>query len=135
MAKCMSLRLRSAGVWFAIPLVMGLAMAARYGLIEPAEIAHSCDGGAGTWLCLVRRLVVLSFSHHVLGYAALTFGLLATLLRGRAMAAAAAMLGIAGLVLYEFVPSAAAFLLGVLVLVRPHASPGEGQHGSGEQQT
>lgn len=127
-------RPRAALVWLAIPVVMGLAMAARYGLIEPAELAHLCDGGAQSWLCLVRRLVVLSFTHNILGYAALTFGLLATLLRGSGMAAAASTLGIAGLVLYQFAPSAIAFLLGVLVLARGHSSPAPDQNGSGEQQ-
>ena len=119
--------------WLGIASVMGLAMAARYGLIEPAEVAHLCDSGAGPWWCGVRRLVILSFAHHALGHGALIVGLVATLLRRRLLALAAALLGAAGLVLYEFDFSAVGFLLGVLALARGGNLETSDEYRAGEQ--
>jgi hypothetical protein len=104
--------------WPSLALVAALAAVVRYLLVEPAQIAHLCDSGAGPWWCGVRAVAIATFSHHALGYVALCLGVLATLIRVRAVAHAAALTGMAGLILYEFEYSAVALLLGLLVLVR-----------------
>lgn len=113
----MSLRTRSVP-WLSIALVAALAAAARYMLVEPADIAHLCDSGGGPWWCAVRAGVILTFAHHALGYVALALGVVATVSRVRTVALAAALAGMAGLILYEFEYSAVALLLGLLVLAR-----------------
>lgn len=100
-------------------------------LVEPADIAHLCDGGTGPWWCRVRAAVIMTFAHHALGYTALFLGVLATLIRVRAVALAAAMTGMAGLLLYEFEYSAVALLLGLLVLARRLTPAGAPQRDSG----
>lgn len=120
--------------WLGTVLVMALAMAARHGLIEPANIAHLCDSGAGPWWCAVRRGVILAFAYHVLGYTALAAGILATVSRSTAAAVMAALCGGAGLVLYEFEYSAVGFLLGTLVLARNQTAPSRQQDGGRERQ-
>lgn len=118
--------------WGAIVVVGLLAAAARYGLVEPAAIAHVCDGGPGPWWCAVRRAVIATFSGYGLGYGALVAGALAVVLPRPGIAWTAAALGLAGLILYCFEAGAVGFLLGVLVLARTTGAgltPGDGMGG------
>ncbi len=112
--------------WSAIAAVGLLAAAARYGLVEPAAVAHLCDGGSGPGWCSLRRAVIASFSGDGWGYGALAAGTLAVALQRPWIAWTAAALGLAGLILYCFEASAVGFLLGVLVYARTGSSPSSG---------
>lgn len=112
--------------WSAIAAVGLLAAAARYGLVEPAAVAHLCDGGSGPWWCGLRRAVIATFSGYGLGYGALGTGALAVALPRPWIAWTAAALGLAGLILYCFEASAVGFLLGALVLARTGSSLSSG---------
>lgn len=104
--------------WIAIAAVAGLAMLARYLLVEPAAVAHLCDTGGGPWWCGARAAVIATFSGYGLGYAALGLAALALALRRAPVAWAAAATGAAALVLYCFEAGAVGLLVGVLVLAR-----------------
>ncbi|MFN7571789.1 MAG: hypothetical protein ACK5TK_10125 [Betaproteobacteria bacterium] len=104
-------------------LAIALASVARYRLVEPAALTARCD--AAPWDgadCTLRTLTIQAFAAQRLGWTALALGVLATLLRRRALAWAALAGGAAGLVLYSAALGAPAALLGALVLVRPTAS-------------
>ncbi len=100
-------------------IVFAAALFARHRMIEPADIGHLCDSGQGPWWCGLRLAIIMSFARGWLGWFVLGTGIAATVLRWRWLAAAAAVAGVAGLVLYQFVFSATGLLLGLLVLVRP----------------
>jgi len=100
-------------------LVLTAALFARHRMIEPADIGHLCDAGQGPWWCDLRLAIIMSFSRGWLGWFVLGGGFVATVLRWRWLAVCVALGGVAGLVLYQFVFSAAGLLLGLLVLARP----------------
>lgn len=99
--------------------VLAAALFARHWMIEPFDIGHLCDAGQGPWWCGLRLAIIMSFARGWLGWFVLCAGIAASLLRWRWLAACAAVAGVAGLVLYEFVFSAVGLLLGLMVLVRP----------------
>lgn len=103
----------------ALLLVLAAALFARHRMIEPSDIGQLCDAGQGPWWCGLRLAIIMSFARGGLGLAVLAAGIAATVLRWRWLAVCAALGGVAGLVLYQFVFSAAGLLLGLLVLVRP----------------
>lgn len=103
----------------ALATVLGAALFARHRMIEPADIGHLCDAGRGPWSCGLRLAIIMSFARGWLGWFVLSCGVAATVLRWRWLAVCAAVAGVAGLVLYQFVFSATGLLLGLLVLVRP----------------
>lgn len=103
----------------ALLVVLAAALFARHRMIEPTDIGLLCDAGRGPWWCDLRLAIIMSFSRGWLGWFVLGAGLVATVLRWRWLAVCAALGGVAGLVLYQFVFSAAGLLLGLLVLARP----------------
>jgi hypothetical protein len=103
-------------------VVLLLALAARHWLIEPAAIAFACEPAPWSGGCAVRTLIIRSFVQQEIGWFAFGAGLVATLIRARPVAALALAAGAAGLVLYSFEPAAVGALLGLLVLVRGHAT-------------
>lgn len=103
----------------ALLVVLAAALFARHRMIEPTDIGHLCDAGRGPWWCDLRLAIIMSFSRGWLGWFVLGAGLFATVLRWRWLAVCAALGGVAGLALYQFVFSAAGLLLGLLVLARP----------------
>lgn len=122
--------------WLAVVASTALAMLVRYALIEPVEVAHRCDAGAGAWWCAVREAAVLAFTRGPdtwwsgasgvsalgwIGAAALAAGGLALLWRRPGTATLAAAVGAVALVLYCFQAGALALLIGVLVLARSQA--------------
>jgi hypothetical protein len=120
--------------WLAIAALLGLALWARAALVEPAEFGFFCDGGGQAFACHVRWLIVQSFNSLGLGYFALFLGLLSVLTRSDWVGLSAALVGVAGLVLYCWDYSAVGFLLGVLTLARAQFDDYRIQHGSGQQQ-
>ena len=109
--------------WLPLAIMLSItfaaAMFARHRMIEPSDIGHLCDSGQGPWWCGLRLAIIMSFARGWLGWFVLGTGIAATALRWRWLAVCAAVAGVAGLVLYQFVFSAAGLLLGLLVLVRP----------------
>ena len=59
---------------------LALAAGARYQLIEPAALAHACTEDAGSALCRMRALLILSFRHQAPGWVAALAGASACLL-------------------------------------------------------
>jgi hypothetical protein len=112
--------LRTVAVPLAVALLaIAFASVARYRLVEPAALTARCD--AAPWDgadCTLRTLTIQVFAAQRLGWTALALGVLATLLRRRALAWAALVAGSAALVLYSAALGAPAALLGALVLVR-----------------
>lgn len=96
----------------------GLAVWARYGLVEPEGIALACMQ-TPAWHCTLRDLIVASFSRQQLGYVSLAAALLATIPPLRPLAWLGWCAGIAGLVLYCWDFSAPAVVLALLLLARP----------------
>jgi hypothetical protein len=98
---------------------LALAMWARHGWVEPADLTARCD--TAPWdsaLCAARSTVVQIFANQRLAWTALALAAMAALWRSREVALVALALGCAGLVLYSAGLSAPAVLLAALVLVR-----------------
>ncbi|MDF3982710.1 hypothetical protein P3W24_14150 [Luteibacter sp. PPL201] len=110
--------LRAALPWAAIVVAAIGAAVLRYGFIEPAHVAHACDGNGGPWWCGTRDMIVQGFLSYGYGYAAIAAALLALFVRGTAMAVLAACLGVLALQLYCYEGGALALLVGALRLVR-----------------
>ena len=104
---------------------LALAAAARYGLIEPADVTARCDGGAIDNLCQVRAWTIQSFVHQRIGWAALGLALVATVTGWRSVAAIALFAACSGLILYTTELCAPAALLALLVFIRktPRGQP------------
>jgi uncharacterized membrane-anchored protein len=94
------------------------ALAVRYLLVEPQEIAQHCDSGTGPWWCWIRAALVQAFATKGLGALSLLAGVFAFLRRGRAAAIVAIITGCAGAVLYNTDFAVPGLLLGMLAAVR-----------------
>lgn len=98
--------------------VLGLALWARYGLIEPEGFALACVG-ATDWHCTLRDVIVMTFNRQQLGYVAVAAALLALFPSLRPLAWLGWAAGLAGLVLYSWDFAAPGAVLSLLVLVKP----------------
>lgn len=119
--------------WFraaAVAAAVAAAYGVRLGLIEPEAFGHLC-AGAGPWWCRPRGALIDLLHTGVLGAAAVALGAFAIYRRRAWAGLAAAMLGAAGLVLYDAEPGAVGVLLGALVLAR--APEPRDEHRAGEQ--
>lgn len=99
-------------------MALALAAAARYGLIEPADVTARCDGGAKEALCTVRAWIIQAFVNQRIGWVALALALFATVTGWRILAGAALFVACAGLILYTTELCAPAALLAALVFTR-----------------
>ena len=97
---------------------LAMAAGARYGLIEPADIAARCGSGAQEVWCTVRFWIIQAFVNQRIGWVALGLAALATVTAWRSVAGAALFVACAGLILYTTELCAPAALLAVLVFVR-----------------
>lgn len=125
--------------WLLLLIVGALAAYVRFGVIEPSEMIHLCDGSASNpaW-CQWRQLAVLGFLSYGYGWAALAAALLALLWKRPAAAWFAAAVGLFALVMYCFEGGAFALLVGCLRLVRLQVSArpaDEDGYGDGQIQT
>lgn len=109
---------RIAGWVVAAAIVLAVAMAIRFWLIEPRGIGIVCIEDLPPWWCGPRELLVRASLAGVWGIGALAAGVAALLLRWWAAAALAFGLGLVGLVLYNAGMGSAGFLLGLLSLLR-----------------
>jgi hypothetical protein len=127
--------LRLALPWLAILAAGVLAVVLRYGVIEPADLAHACEGPGGPGWCPVRMSVVQGFLTYGYGYIAVAGVALALFHPRRWTAALAAALGLFALQLYCYEAGAFALLVGCLRLVRLQANPAPGaEHRGGDRQ-
>jgi hypothetical protein len=116
-----------------VPAAAVAAYGLRVGLIEPEAFGHLCAGGGGPWWCWARGLLIGAVHTGVIGAGAVAFGALASFRRQAGIAAAAGMLGAAGLVLYDAEGGAVGLLLGLLVLARTLASEPLAEHHPAQQ--
>lgn len=123
--------LRRVGAVLAVTL--GLALAARYGVMESDKLALACADGSGGFRCVLRSWLPQLFIHERLGWASLAAGLLAFGAGVKPAAWAGLVWGGTGLVLYAYDYSAVGALLSLLVLVRPQRRLAPG--GGGEAET
>jgi hypothetical protein len=117
----------------AVAMAAAAAYGLRIGLIEPEAFGHLCAGGGGPWWCGLRGALIDALHAGAVGVGAVALGAVATFQRQAGVAAAAAMLGVAGLVLYDAEPGAVGLLLGGLVLARTPRGEPRDDHGPAEQ--
>jgi len=101
-----------------LAVASAIALAVRFYLVEPEEVAAGCVAGGQGWQCWLRQWAVTGFLQNAYGIAAVILGILATAMRSRIVALAAVFAGVAGAVLYTFELSGLGILLGALVWVR-----------------
>lgn len=108
--------------WLLLAAIGVLAVAIRYGLIEPAAVGHLCESTitAPAW-CQWRQMLVLGFLGYGYGWAALAFAALALAWKHPASAWLAAAGGLVALQLYCYEAGAFALLVGCLRLIRLQA--------------
>lgn len=97
---------------------LGVALWVRYALVEQEGMAVLCAQAADAG-CMVRETAIAIFTQQRLGYFGLAAAVLSQIPRLRRLAWAGWVVGIAGLVLYCYEPSAPAVILALLVLARP----------------
>ncbi|TBR36251.1 MULTISPECIES: hypothetical protein [Dyella] len=109
--------------WFLLLVVGALTAALRFGVIEPSDMAHLCDGSASNpaW-CQWRQWVVLGFLGYGYGWAALLAAAVALVWKRPFAAWLAAAVGLFALMMYCFEAGAFALLVGSLRLVRFQAT-------------
>lgn len=109
--------------WLALAAILAATAALRFLLIEPHDIGHLCLQADAPWWCAARGAVAAAFRSQAFGALGLACGLWAWL-RGEPRWAAAAMLvGGAGLMLYNTNLAAPGVLLGIIVLARGRGRP------------
>lgn len=105
------------------PLLIALVAVAaacatlRYGVMESDLLHGLCATGGEDLRCLLRRTAPLLFMQERLGLTALALGSAALLFRSRAVASAAVIAGVAGLILYAADYAVVGLLLGAFVLL------------------
>ncbi|HRO59594.1 MAG TPA: hypothetical protein PK177_10600 [Burkholderiaceae bacterium] len=100
-------------------LVAGaLALALRHFVIEPATIAHVCDPQPWQGWCAMRSTLLQLFVQQRLGWFALAAGVLAFASARPLPVRFALAVGVAGLILYSYEPSAVGTVLAALALPR-----------------
>ncbi len=104
--------------WGLVLLAGVLALAARYGLVEPASMAVICDTGSGPWWCELRLLIIKTFATFGLGYSSLATSVLVLMTRTMIFGLLAAIVGILALTLYCPEPGVISLVLGALALAR-----------------
>ncbi|WP_303784911.1 hypothetical protein [Azovibrio restrictus] len=99
-------------------LALGLALGARYGLVEADGLATFCTLDKEDIRCSLRQAVIGIFTHNKLGYLSLAASSLALLHPLRHLAWLGWCTGLMGLVLYCYDTAAPAALLALLILAR-----------------
>lgn len=112
---------RAAWPWLLVVVAAMLAAWLRFGLVQPAALAHLCSAGHGPAWCPLRTLAVQAFLSYAYGYVALAAAALALLWKHVFPAWLAAALGAFALVMYCPDAGALALLVGSLRLLRLQA--------------
>ena len=108
----------AARVWLGLAAVLAGAAALRFLLIEPHEVGHLCLQGDAPWWCLVREGTVSAFRSQAFGWLSLAAGCWAWWRESARWAAAAMLVGAAGLMLYNTNLAAPGVLLGIVMLAK-----------------
>ncbi|WP_018411322.1 hypothetical protein [Methyloversatilis thermotolerans] len=117
MAGARSVAAFPARLMVAVALVAALALTLRYGFMQSDALLNLCATDTRDWRCAVRGMGPHLFMEERLGWLALAFAATAVLLRARALAMAAVLTGVAGMVLYAADQAAIAFLAGLWCLI------------------
>jgi hypothetical protein len=99
-------------------IVLALALAVRFLVIEPRGVGIACLGEPTPWWCGPRDLLVVISRGGGWGMASLGVGILALITGWRPLAVLACVLGLWGVVLYNAGAAAFGLLFGLLRLVR-----------------
>jgi hypothetical protein len=105
-------------VWLGLVAILAATAALRFLLIEPHEIGHLCLQTDAPWWCGVRDGVAIAFRSQAFGWLSLAAGLWAWWRSDARWAAAAMLVGAAGLMLYNTDLAAPGVLLGIIVLAK-----------------
>lgn len=98
---------------------LGYALYLRYLAIEQSSVGLACQGGARTWLCFTRSLVIALFNNSVFGFVGLAAALLNLIRPSLALFGTALVAAGFGIVLYNVGLSALAVGLLILSFARP----------------
>ena len=104
--------------WLALAAALGATAALRFLLIEPHDIGHLCLQADAPWWCALRGAVATAFRSQAFGGVSLACGLWAWLRTDARWAAAAMVVGAAGLMLYNTDLAAPGVLLGIIALAQ-----------------
>lgn len=102
----------------AVAVVLALALAARFLMVEPRGASLMCASDQAAWWCPLRSGLVVVFQWWVFGVVSVVAGLVGLIFGGRGWGVAALLAGAAGLVLYNAEPAAVGFVLGLIVVMR-----------------
>jgi glycerol uptake facilitator-like aquaporin len=103
----------------AVAVTLGLALAARYLMIENGPLGRACELAVSDLFCTVRLAIVHAFNNQLFGASALIFSSLALWRPSFAALTLGMSIAAAGLVLYNTTGAALAFALSLLVFARP----------------
>jgi hypothetical protein len=104
--------------WLGLVVVLAATAALRFLLIEPHEIGHLCLQDGAPWWCAVRDSLATAFRSQAFGWLSLAAGLWAWWRSDPRWAAAAMLVGAAGLMFYNTDLAAPGVLLGVIALAK-----------------
>lgn len=104
--------------WLGTALVLAACAALRFLLIEPHEIGHLCLQDSAPWWCELRSGLAVAFRSQAFGIVSLAAGVWAWWRADARWAAAAMLIGAAGLMLYNTNLAAPGVLLGIIALAR-----------------
>lgn len=105
-------------VGLAVAAVLALALAARYGMVEPRGAQLLCAGADAAWWCPLRTLLVGIFQWQTFGVVSVVSGLVGLVFGGRSWGIVALLSGAAGLVLYNAAAAAVGVVVGLIVVTR-----------------
>jgi hypothetical protein len=105
----------------AVVVSLGLALSARYLMIENGPLGRACEMAGSDAFCAFRLAIVHTFNNQLFGAGALLFTALALWRPSFAALTLALSLAAAGLVLYNTTGAAVAFALSLFVFARPAA--------------
>jgi hypothetical protein len=107
-------------------LALGCAFYMRYGVIQDTPTGLACDAGLATFLCQIRRMVIVLYEYSAFGAAAVGAALI-NLVRPMLAVLTLGMVAAAlGIVLYNVVLSGLAVSLLILSLARPATEAARG---------
>jgi len=104
--------------WLALAATLAATAALRFLLIEPHDIGHLCLQTDAPWWCAVRGGIAAAFRSQAFGGLSLACGLWAWFRGDARFAAAAMVVGAAGLMLYNTDLAAPGVLLGIIALAQ-----------------
>lgn len=105
--------------WLAITIVvLSLAAAFRYLVVEPRSMGFACSETPTPWWCAPREWVIMLHLNNVWGAVALASGILALFFRQNWALPVALVTGLAGMMLYDTSLSAIGFLFALMRMLR-----------------